>query len=115
MPFLKLETSVTLDEKKQQELMAALSKCVASTIGKPEQYVMIAISHPAMMMAGQTAPAAFVDLRSIGGLSGTVNRNLSRDICALLDSKLGVPPNRIFISFTEFSGENWGWNGQTFG
>jgi len=41
MPLLKLETTVPLPEEKAKPLLTALSKAVASAIGKPEQYVMI--------------------------------------------------------------------------
>jgi Uri superfamily endonuclease len=41
MPLLKLETRVPLPEEKGKLLLAALSKAVAGTIRKPEQYVMV--------------------------------------------------------------------------
>src|SRR6185369_9114016 len=39
MPLLKLETNVALVDDKRQALLGMLSKIVAETIGKPEQYV----------------------------------------------------------------------------
>jgi phenylpyruvate tautomerase PptA (4-oxalocrotonate tautomerase family) len=44
MPLLKLETTVVLSEDKRQALLASLSKTVAETIGKPQQYVMVTAS-----------------------------------------------------------------------
>jgi phenylpyruvate tautomerase PptA (4-oxalocrotonate tautomerase family) len=44
MPLLKLETTVALTEDKRQALLASLSKIVAETIGKPQQYVMVTAS-----------------------------------------------------------------------
>jgi len=41
MPLLKLETSVVIPEEKRRTLVVALSKAVAGTIGKPEQYVIL--------------------------------------------------------------------------
>ena len=43
MPLLKLETTVVLSEDKRNALLASLSKTVAETIGKPGQYVMVAV------------------------------------------------------------------------
>ena len=73
MPLLKLETTVALSEDKRQALLASLSKTVAETIGKPQQYVMVAASRAAIQMSGSPGNAAFVDVRSIGGLTDEVN------------------------------------------
>ena len=115
MPLLKLETTVALPEDKRKALLASLSKAVAETIGKPEQYVMVTVGQAAMLMSGKASDAAFVDIRSIGGLTGDVNRKLSQQVCQLLNASLGVPPDRVYLNFTEVEAGNWGWNGSTFG
>jgi phenylpyruvate tautomerase PptA (4-oxalocrotonate tautomerase family) len=69
MPLLRLETTVTLSKEQTRTVLGSLSKVVAGAIGKPKQYVMITISHSAMSMSGKAVGAAFVDIRSIGGLS----------------------------------------------
>ena len=115
MPLLKLETTVAFSAEKKQALLASLSQIVAGTIGKPEQYVMVVISPAAMLVSGKPGEAAFVDVRSIGGLSDAVNRQLSQKICNLLNESLGVPPDRIYLNFADVPAGNWGWNGDTFG
>ena len=115
MPLLKLETTVALAEDQRKTLLAALSKTVAETIGKPEQYVMVAVGQAAMLMSGKPGEAAFVDIRSIGGLTDDVNQKLSQKICQLLNEVLGVPPNRIYLNLTDVEASNWGWNSRTFG
>jgi len=115
MPLLKLETTVALSEDKRQALLASLSKTVAETIGKPQQYVMVAASQAAMQMSGSPGDAAFVDVRSIGGLTEDVNRKLSQKVCQLLHDSLGIPPNRIYLNSTDVQASHWGWNGSTFG
>ena len=115
MPLLKLETTVVLTDDKRKALLASLSQTLAETTGKPEQYVMVTASSSAMLMAGKPGDAAFVDIRGIGGLSGDVNRQLSQTLCRLLKEALGVPPDRIYLNFTEVEAANWGWNGNTFG
>ena len=97
MPLLKLETTVVLTEEKRQVLLDSLSRIVAETIGKPQQYVMVAASQAAMQMSGNPGEAAFVDVRSIGGLTGDVNRKLSQKVCKLLNETLGVPQDRISL------------------
>ena len=115
MPLIRLQTSEPVPQEKCKELLAALSKIASETIGKPEQYVMVALASGPVLMSGREGPAAFADVRSIGGLSGNVNRQLAQKICALLDASLGIASNRVFINFTDIPASHWGWNGSTFG
>ncbi len=115
MPLLQLNTTVALSEPQRQQLLASLSKITAKAIGKPEQYVMVAIGPAAILMSGKPGDAAFVDIRSIGGLSGNVNRKLSAEVCQTLKDVLGIPPERVYLNFSDVEGPNWGWNGSTFG
>src|ERR1051326_2475086 len=115
MPLLKLETTVPLPEEKGKPLLAALSKAVAGALGKPEQYVMVAACQSTMLMSGKAGEAAFVDLRSIGGLNSETNSKLSQQICKLLKDSLGIAPDRVYLNFTDVGAGNWGWNGSTFG
>ena len=115
MPLLKLEITASLSDDKRKALLAALSKIVAEAIGKPEDYVMVTVSQAAILMSGKPGEAAFVDLRSIGGLSHEVNRQLSQKLCRLLHESLGVPESRVYLNFTEVAASNWGWKGATFG
>jgi phenylpyruvate tautomerase PptA (4-oxalocrotonate tautomerase family) len=115
MPLLQLHTSVALPEPKRASLCAALSKLVAESIGKPEAYVMITLHEGPMLMAGKAGPAAFADVRSIGGLSGAVNKRLIERLSALLERELGVPPARTYANFTDVAPSAWGHDGDTFG
>ena len=115
MPLLKLETTVVLDETKRRDLQSGLSRIVAETVGKPEEYVMVTVLPAGILMSGKPGDAAFVEVRSIGGLSESVNRKLSEKICRRLNESLGVPPNRIFLNFIDVKASDWGWNGNTLG
>lgn len=115
MPLLKLETTVGLSEEKRKTLLTALSKMVAETVGKPEEYVMVTVNPAAILMSGKPGEAAFVDIRSIGGLSSGVNAKLSHGICHLLEQLLGIPQNRVYLNFTDVEAGDWGWKGSTFG
>src|SRR5215469_5971544 len=110
MPLLKLETTVAIPDDKRKALLTSLSKTVAATIGKPEQYVMVTIGQSAMVISGKPGDAAFVDIRSIGGLSDDVNRKLSQQVCKLLNDSLGIQPERIYLNFSAVDAANWGWN-----
>lgn len=115
MPLLTLQTSARLSNQQRYDLLAPLSQIVSECLGKPERFVMIAVQEQAMMMAGDESPCAHADIRSIGGLNGAVNRKLSERLCGLLQERLGIPPDRVYLGFTNVSAENWGWNEGTFG
>jgi phenylpyruvate tautomerase PptA (4-oxalocrotonate tautomerase family) len=115
MPLLKLETTATLSAERRNALLALLSKTLAETIRKPEQYVMVTVNPAAICMSGRPDEAAFVDVRSIGGLDGDVCRKLSETISRLLNEALGIPHDRVYLNFTDVDARHWGWNAKTFG
>jgi phenylpyruvate tautomerase PptA (4-oxalocrotonate tautomerase family) len=115
MPLIKLETSAAVAADDKAKIALALSKIAAGAIGKPETYVMAVVSEATMTMAGEAGPAAFLDVRSIGGLSQSVNRDLTGQVCALLGEKLGIPGDRVYVSFASSAAVDWGWNNSTFG
>lgn len=115
MPLLKLETTIVVPDEQRKALLVSLSKAVAGTIGKPEQYVMVTLGQAAMLMSGKPGDAAWVDIRSIGGLSGDVNRKLAQQVCQLLQDSLGITPDRVYLNFTDVKAVNWGHDGSTFG
>lgn len=115
MPLLKLETTVVLSGDKRNTLLTSLSKLVAETIGKPEQYLMVTVNPASILMSSKPGEACFAELRGIGGLTDDVNRKLSQKVCRLLNESLGVPQERIYLNFVDVPAGNWGWSGNTFG
>ena len=115
MPLIKLETSASISDGDKSELALSLSKIAAAAIGKPEAYVMASVTEAAMTMAGEVGPAAFLDVRSIGGLNQSVNRDLTTKVCDLMSAKLGISADRVYVSFASSAAVDWGWNNSTFG
>ena len=116
MPLLKLETSVALAPEKQSALLVSLGEILARDTGKAASHVMIVIADRVeISMAGKQGPGAFVDVRGIGGLNGSVNRKLSASVCELLQQQCDIPPGAVYLNFTELQASHWGFNGSTFG
>ncbi len=115
MPLLKLHTSVPVFKEKQDVLLSSLSSIIAEKIGKPTRYVMVAIEEGPVMMSGKSGNAAFVDVRSIGGLTSEVNNAITKGVCRVLKEYLGIPPDRVYIVFSNITAGNWGWDNRTFG
>ncbi|MBN2362488.1 MAG: hypothetical protein JXR83_23750 [Deltaproteobacteria bacterium] len=115
MPLVKLHTSVDVPEEVRAEILKRLSSIAAKTIGKPESYVMTVFEQEPICMGGEVAPAAFVDVRSIGGLNRNVNQRIAQQVCELLDHQLKIPGSRIYFNFIDVPATHWGWDSSTFG
>lgn len=115
MPYLKLNTNISINEDQTPQLLRQLSQLIASETGKPERYVMAEVAEKKpMIFAGAADPLAFLECKSIG-LSGRQAKSLSSSLCQLLNKQLGIPPDRVYIEFSSCPAEYWGWNGSTFG
>jgi phenylpyruvate tautomerase len=115
MPLLKLQLSTPLDAAKKKSALRDLSQLMSRGLGKPEKYVMVTIDEGEFIMAGETGPAAFADVRGIGGFSRTTNQAFSKLLGTYLGETFGINSQRVYMTFTDIDATNWGWNGSTFG
>jgi phenylpyruvate tautomerase PptA (4-oxalocrotonate tautomerase family) len=116
MPCLQARTNLTLTADQKNAAVLALSKIVSQQTGKPEGYVLVLLEDGVTVsFGGSTEPSVFLDLRSIGCISGPQNKKSSAALTKYFVDTFKVPSDRIYISFQNFSGENWGYNGGTFG
>lgn len=115
MPLCQVRTSAPVDGATAANTLVELSAAVAELLHKPEDYVLTTIDQAAMCMGGEISKAAYVDLRSIGGLTPATNRALSKQLCEILHRRLGVAHDHIFITFTHVEPSCWGHDGGTFG
>ncbi len=116
MPFVRVETTERIPERDKARLGAELSRRCAEIIGKPEAYMMVSVhDEVSMLFAGKAGPSAFVDVRSIGGLSPAVNRALSASLCEIVGDVAHVPAERVYLNFTDVAASSWGHDRATFG
>ncbi|MGW8228294.1 MAG: phenylpyruvate tautomerase MIF-related protein [Gammaproteobacteria bacterium] len=114
MPYLKIQTNQTTTPDQARALISKASQLVASELGKPEQYVMVALSPPVpMVFAGTDAPTAYLELKSIG-LPASRTGDLSQALCTLIENQLAISKERVYIEFADAPRAMWGWNGSTF-
>jgi phenylpyruvate tautomerase PptA (4-oxalocrotonate tautomerase family) len=115
MPLLSIQTSAPAPAE-SGALLGELSRELAGWLGKPERYVMTLLQADLpMTFAGDSAACAYVQVKSIGALGGDRPAAISAALCSLLAQRLGVDPDRIYISFDDVPGRLWGWDGSTFG
>ncbi len=113
MPYLKIQTNQSINPDQATDLISKASQLVASELGKPENYVMVALSPPVpMVFAGTDAPTAYLELKSIG-LPESRTADLSKALCQLM-TELNISQNRVYIEFADAPRAMWGWDGKTF-
>jgi len=114
VPYLLIRTNQNIDAGQQTEVLTAASSCVAEQLGKPEQYVMVSLHQgQAMLFAGSGAPMAYLELKSIG-LPESDTAQISKVLCQLINTRLGIDADRIYIEFSNAERHMWGWNEATF-
>lgn len=114
MPYLRIQTNVEREPGDAQPVLLRASKLVAGMVGKPEKYVMAALeAGQPMVFGGSEAPAAYLELKSIGLPRGRTEE-FSRVLCEFVSEEFGIRKERIYIEFADAQGAMWGWNGGTF-
>lgn len=115
MPAVILHTSATCTVEIKQEIAKTLSEICATTLGKPEEYMLSMVyDDPVILFGGRSDKSALIEVRSIGGLSSEINQTLSAAICELLSEKLDIDPAHVYLNFIDVERSNWGWNKETF-
>jgi phenylpyruvate tautomerase PptA (4-oxalocrotonate tautomerase family) len=114
MPLLRIQTGQQLEKAAAGQLLREASRLVAHSLGKPERVVMVTLEDgTSMLFAGDSGPAAFMELRAIG-LPEDAPSDLSARLCGLAEDALGVPAERVFVNFIDVPRTHWGWNAKTF-
>ena len=114
MPLLKITSNKPFPTGERQQALKQLSEAVARVLDKPEAYVMVIFEHSEdMMLGGTDDPMAYLELKSIG-LPESATTDISKKLCALVDSIFGIPGSRVYIEFADVPRIMWGWNSKTF-
>ncbi len=114
MPYFKIETNQPLDDSGAKKLSKAASSFLSGLLGKPERVIMVSVYHGTEMMFNESPlPAAYIEIKSIG-LKPEKCPEFSKAVCGFIETALQVPPERVYIDFTDIDGKMFGWNKQTF-
>lgn len=114
MPTLIIQTNVEAPTDRRAEILRAASATVARILGKPESYVMVILKTvPDMLFAGDDAPLAFLELKSLG-LPEDGTANFAAALCDFMMTHFGVRPERIYIEFASPPRHMFGWDGGIF-
>lgn len=112
MPYIKTTVNVPIPADKREIIKSALGKD-ASIIGKSEGWLMVDFrENSPLYFKGSDDPAAMVSVDLYGAAGADAYRKMTSAVTRLLNTQLGIPADRIFVKYGEYS--NWGWNGNNF-
>ena len=110
MPYINVSTSVKVEDKKK--LLKEISILVSSLTSKSKRFVMAKLDDNSEMFFDDHSPCCFLEIKSIGSLNPS---DMAKPISDFIHEKLGIPIDKIYISFEDVSASMWAWNGRTFG
>ena len=110
MPYINVSTSVKLKDKKK--LLEEISILISSLTNKSKRFVMAKLDDNCEMYFDDESPCCFLEIRSIGSLNPS---EMSKSLSNFVNEKIGIPLDKIYISFEDVSASKWAWNGRTFG
>tara|TARA_B100000886_G_scaffold264703_1_gene189150 strand:+ start:308 stop:640 length:333 start_codon:yes stop_codon:yes gene_type:complete len=110
MPYINISTSLKIVDKKK--FLEEISTLISYLTSKSRKFVMAKLSDNCDMFFDDEGPCCFLEIKSIGSLSPS---DMAKQICNFVSDKLGIPIDKIYISFEDVSASMWAWNGKTFG
>ena len=110
MPYINVSTSAKIEDKKK--LLEEISILVSSLTNKSERFVMAKLDDNLDMYFDDDSPCCFLEIKSIGALKPL---EMAEPISAFVHEKMGIPLDKIYISFSDIPSSMWAWNGRTFG
>ncbi len=110
MPYINVSTSVKVDDKKK--LLEEISILISALTNKSKRFVMAKLDDNCEMYFEDQSPCCFIEIKSIGSLNPS---EISRPISNFVLEKIGVPLDKIYISFVDVPASMWAWNCRTFG
>ncbi len=110
MPYINVSTSVKIDDKKK--LLEEISIFISSLTNKSTRFVMAKLDDNSEMYFDDQSPCCFLEIRSIGSLNPS---EMAKPISDFVYEKIGIPIDKIYISFEDVPASMWAWDGRTFG
>ena len=110
MPYINVSTSAKIEDKKK--LLEEISILVSSLTNKSKRFVMAKLDDNSEMYFEDTSPCCYLEIKSIGSLNSS---EIAKPISNFVFEKMGIPLDKIYISFKDVPASMWAWNGKTFG
>tara|TARA_Y100000741_G_scaffold36706_1_gene25849 strand:+ start:526 stop:858 length:333 start_codon:yes stop_codon:yes gene_type:complete len=109
MPYINVSTSAEVKDKKK--FLEEISTLVSSLTNKSKRFVMAKLDDNSEMYFEDESPCCFLEIKSIGSLNPS---EMAKPISDFVYEKMGIPIDKIYVSFVDVPASMWGWNGRTF-
>jgi len=109
MLYINITTSAKVDDKKK--LLEEISILVSSLTKKSKRFVMAKLDDSNEMYFEDESPCCFLEVKSIGSLNPS---EMAKPIADFIYERMGIPIDKIYISFEDVPASMWAWNGRTF-
>ena len=110
MPYINVSTSAKVEDK--DKLLEEFSILIASLTNKSRRFVLAKIEDNCQMYFDDETLCCFLEIKSIGSLNTS---KMAKPISDFVYEKMGIPIDKIYISFVDVPASLWAWNGRTFG
>jgi len=110
MPYISVSTSAKVNDK--DKLLEEISILISSLTNKSKRFVMAKLDDNCQMFFDDKTPSCFLEIKSIGSLNPS---EIAKPISDFVYEKMGIPIDKIYISFEDVPAKSWVWNGRTFG
>ena len=110
MPYINVSTSAKVKDKKK--LLEEISILISSLTNKSKRFVMAKLDDNSEMYFEDERPCCFLEIKSIGSLNPS---EMAKPLSDFVYKKMGIPTDKIYISFVDVPASMWVWNGKTFG
>jgi len=110
MPYINVSTSAKVKDK--DILLKEFSILISSLTNKSRRFVMAKKDDNCQMYFDDETLCCFLEIKSIGSLNPS---KMAKPISDFIYQKMGIPIDRIYISFVDVPASLWSWNGKTFG
>ena len=109
MPYFNVSTSAKVNDK--GKLLEEISILISSLTNKSRSFVMAKIDDNCQMFFDDQTPSCFLEIKSIGSLNPS---EMAKPISDFVHKNMGIPMDKIYISFEDVPSSLWAWNGRTF-
>lgn len=102
MPFLVFKTNEPISRAQEIELKERIGCAISHVPGKSEQGLLVAFEDGARIwLAGDDAPAVYVEASVFANEGHAGYGALSRDIAVACRDVLGISPDRVYVSYSD--------------
>ena len=114
MPFINVKTNAAVSKEKCEAIKSALGQAITALPGKSEQWLMVGIddNYDLWFSGEKMDKAAYVSVALYGSCASDAYDRLTGQICTLYQDVLGIPADRVYVSYHPV--HDWGWNGNNF-